>query len=45
MELKTAIKILEYYQKWRLGEFENLIYKPKEITKALDIVLSKVKKS
>lgn len=44
MELKTAIEILEYHQKWRLGECEDMIHEPKKLTEALDIVLSEVKK-
>lgn len=43
MDLKTAIEILEYYQEWRLGkdcEQPN----PKLITKALQVVLTEVKK-
>ena len=44
MELKTAIEILEYHQKWRLGKREDMIHKPKKLTEALDIVLMRVKK-
>ena len=45
MELKTAIEILDYHQKWRLGKREDMIHTPKKLTEALDIVLSEVKKS
>lgn len=45
MELKTAIEILEYHQEWRLGKREDMIYEPKKLTQALDLVLSEVKKS
>jgi hypothetical protein len=44
MKLQTAIEILEYYQAWRLGKREDMIHEPKELTEALDIVLSEVKK-
>ena len=44
MELKTAIEILEYHQKWRLGKREDMIHEPKKLTQALDIVLNEVKK-
>jgi hypothetical protein len=44
MELQTAIEILEYFQAWRLGKREDMIHEPKELTEALDIVLSEVKK-
>lgn len=45
MKLQKAIKILESYQRWRLGRIENLIYTPKSITLALDTVLFEVKQS
>ena len=44
MELKTAIEILEYHQKWRLGKREDMIHEPKKLTQALEIVLNEVKK-
>ena len=44
MELQTAIEILEYHQEWRLGKKEDMIYEPKKLTEALDMVLSEVKK-
>lgn len=43
MELQTGIEILEYHQEWRLGKREDMIYEPKQITEALDVVLSEVK--
>jgi hypothetical protein len=43
MELQKAIEILEYYQDWRLGKKEDMIYEPKELTEALDIVVSEVR--
>ena len=44
MELQTAIEILEYNQEWRLGKREDMIYEPKKLTEAMDIVLSEAKK-
>jgi hypothetical protein len=43
MELKTAIEILEYYQRWRLGEKDDIPHDSKKITEAIDIVLVNVK--
>lgn len=43
MNLQTAIKILESHQEWRLGKIEDMIYEPKKITEALDIVICEVK--
>lgn len=43
MELKTAIEILEYHQKWRLGEREDMIHEPKKLTEALDLVIKEIK--
>jgi len=44
MELNTAIEILDYHQEWRQGKREDMIHEPKKLTKALDIVLSEIKK-
>jgi hypothetical protein len=44
MELQTAIEILEYHQEWRLGKREDMIYEPKKLTNALDVILREVKK-
>lgn len=44
MELQTAIEILEYHQKWRLGKRDEMIHQSKKITEALDIVITEVKK-
>lgn len=44
MKLKTAIEILDYHQKWRLGKRDDMIHEPKKLTEAFDIVLSEVKK-
>ena len=35
MSLEEAIEIIEHYNSWRLGDFEEINYTPKEITKAL----------
>ena len=43
MNLKQAIEILDYHQKWRLGKVDEMNYDAKTITKALDIVLDEVK--
>ena len=44
MELKTAVEILEYHQKWRLGKRDDMIYEPKVLTEALDVIIKEVKK-
>ena len=44
MELKTAIEILDYHQKWRLGKRDKMIHEAKKLTEALDIVLNEVRK-
>ena len=44
MKLKKAIEILEYHQEWRLGKHDDMIHKPNTLTKALDIVITEVKK-
>lgn len=43
MTLPEAIAILEQYQKWRLGADTEMIH-PKILTKALDLILTEVKK-
>lgn len=43
MNLREAIEVLEYHQDWRLGKVDEMPYKPKEITEALDILLASVK--
>jgi hypothetical protein len=45
MELKTAIKILDYHQEWRLGKREDMIHEPRKLTEALDVLLSEAKKN
>ncbi len=42
MKLDEAISILEYHQAWRLSE-EHVMVEPKLLTKAIDMVLEKVK--
>lgn len=39
MTFKKAIEVLKDHQKWRLGELDEMPFKPSEITEALDIVL------
>ncbi len=39
MKLNEAIEILEYHQRWRLGKIDEMKYTPKQLTKALDVVL------
>jgi hypothetical protein len=43
MNLKQAIQILEYHQKWRLGIEENMIHETKTLTQAIDIILKNFK--
>lgn len=43
MKLNEAIEILEYHQRWRLGKIDEMKYTPKQLTKALDVVLSEFK--
>lgn len=44
MLLKQAIEILEYHQSWRLGKVDEIKFSSDQITQALDVVLSEVKK-
>lgn len=39
MTFTKAIEVLKTHQKWRLGEIDEMPFKPSEITEALDIVL------
>lgn len=39
MNIDEAIKILIYYNKWRRGKEDEIIYTPKEIGKAIDILV------
>lgn len=43
MTLEQAIEILEYHQKWRLGEIKEMIYPPKKLTQAIDVLLDEFK--
>ena len=43
MNLKQAVKILDYHQKWRLGIEENMIDETKTLTQAIDIILEHFK--
>ena len=44
MKIKEAIEIIEWYRDWRLGKIDDMIYKAKELTQALDMVLNEAKK-
>jgi hypothetical protein len=44
MELKDAIKVLDYHQRWRQGIEDDMKYTPSQLTTALDLVLEQVKK-
>jgi len=44
MELKRAIEILEYHQEWRLGKHDDMLYTPRELSEAINIVLTEVNK-
>ena len=45
MDIKQAIEILDYHQKWRLGKLDEMKYTPKELTKAFDVVINYVKET
>ena len=42
MEIETAIKILKHFQLWRRGEVDEIVYSPKAIGIALDVVLNEI---
>jgi len=44
MDLKDAIKVLDYHQRWRQGIEDDMKYTPSQLTTALDLVLEQVKK-
>lgn len=39
MTFKKALEILKTHQQWRIGNIEEMSFKPLEITEALDILL------
>jgi len=43
MNLNEAIKILEFHNKWRRGEIDEIYYSPKQIGLAIDKILKSVK--
>ena len=43
MNLKQAIEILDYHQKWRMGKVDEIKFSSRQITEALDVVLMEVK--
>jgi hypothetical protein len=45
MDIQTAIEIVEYHQSWRLGEKEEMLYEPRVITEAINVLLAEVKSS
>lgn len=45
MKLQTAIEVLESHQEWRLGKREDMIHEPKQITEALDTIISEAKET
>lgn len=44
MILEQAIEIIEYYQSWRMGDKDELIYTPRQITTALELIIKTIKK-
>ncbi len=42
MNTETALKILKHFQLWRRGEVDEIIYSPKAIGIALDVVLKEI---
>jgi len=42
MNIKQAIEIVEYHNKWRRGEYDNQVYSAKEIGIAIDTLLAHV---
>jgi hypothetical protein len=44
MNIETALKILKHFQLWRRGEVDEMVYSPKAIGIALDVVLSEIEK-
>jgi len=44
MDLKDAIRLLHYHQRWRQGIEDDMKYTPSQLTTALDLVLEQVKK-
>ena len=45
MDIRQAIEILDYHQKWRIGKIEGMKYTPKELTTAFNVVIEHVKQS
>lgn len=44
MKLSKAIEIIEYHNRWRRGEIEDMKYTPTEIGIAIDTVLLHLRK-
>lgn len=45
MGLKVAIEILEYHNRWRRGQEEDMRYSPTKIGIAIDTILKHLKQS
>ena len=45
MTIEQATIILEQFQKWRLGKVNDIDYTPKELSKAIDLVIEHCKKT
>lgn len=43
MTLIEAVQILDYHQQWRLGKVQDMFYTPKQLTKAINVVLKRIK--
>ncbi len=39
MNLKEAVEILKYHQRWRRGEVDDMKYSPTELGKAIDTII------
>jgi hypothetical protein len=44
MDLKTALKIITYHQKWRMGDVDDAIYTPKQISEGLKVLIKLAQK-
>lgn len=45
MKLEKAIDVLECYQLWQTGEYEDYYHEPQKLYNAIEVVLAQVKKS
>ena len=44
MNIETALKILKHFQLWRRDKVDEIVYSPKAIGIALDVVLNEIEK-